>query len=417
MIKFNKTEVFNFEGAIRGMRNPLESWDKSDSRTEKLLCHKGGISVPYNWVEPLFIFGENDLSLAQKLIGAGSDHSKFMRQILVSVDITAPDYWWVEESTYKIGTVENSTSTMHKILSKQFSEEMFSIENLRGYKKNINQFPNEIDEDSEIWKEWNINPLYHISNQGRVKRKEYIASNGSTYRERVLVGSKHLDGYVYVSLLMSDGTRKQKTKHRLAASTFIDNKDNYKEVNHKDGNKMNNHISNLEWVSSSQNQIHAIKEKLQPKAITTYKGKLTKKQRDDVIEKFNSSNISRKQLAEEYSVSHTTICSIINNKYNYGEGYFNEYENFILLLNELNDLRDEWIETKNKEVWYQVIQKLPKSFNYTRTCTFNYAVLRNMYFSRRNHKLSEWREFCDWVETLPYAKELICYKRGEKYAD
>ena len=120
MIKFEHTKVFNFDGAIRGMRNPLESWKKSDSKWEI-------VDGTHNWE---YVIGENDLGLMKRLINAGTDHRKFMRQIIVTVDITAPLYWWKEFDTYKIGTVANSTSTMHKIMSKEFTDDMFSWEKL-----------------------------------------------------------------------------------------------------------------------------------------------------------------------------------------------------------------------------------------------------------------------------------------------
>lgn len=119
-MKFENTEVFNFEGAFRGMRNPLESWDKSDSRFIKDVDCDG-------FIETINI-GENDLKLAQKLIKAGSEHRKFMRQIFVSVDITAPLYWWKEFDTYKVGTVANSTSTMHKLASTPITKECFEMD-------------------------------------------------------------------------------------------------------------------------------------------------------------------------------------------------------------------------------------------------------------------------------------------------
>ena len=137
MIKFENTEVMNFEGAIRGMRNPLNSWDKSDSHIHKEDCescphlneaHKHVLSG-----NACFHLGENDLSLAQRLIKAGSDHRKFLRQIIVSVDITAPLYWWKEFDTYKVGTVANSCSTMHKIHDKKFTLDDFSHEHLIDY--------------------------------------------------------------------------------------------------------------------------------------------------------------------------------------------------------------------------------------------------------------------------------------------
>ncbi|MBQ7109531.1 MAG: hypothetical protein IJN99_04120 [Clostridia bacterium] len=115
MIKIEKACVMNFEGAIRGARNPLNSWSKMDSFYDK---------------EGNFVLGENDLSLAKKLCKAGSDHRKFIRQILLSVDITAPLYWWKEFDTYKVATVANSTSTMHKIHSKPFELDDFSHDHL-----------------------------------------------------------------------------------------------------------------------------------------------------------------------------------------------------------------------------------------------------------------------------------------------
>ena len=112
MIKFETNDVWGFEWAFKGMRNPMNSWDKSDS----------------NWL--FQEIGENDLALAKKLINAGSEHRKFLRQIYVSVDITAPLYWWKEFDTYKIGTVANSCSTMHKIDEKEFTLSDFSCEHL-----------------------------------------------------------------------------------------------------------------------------------------------------------------------------------------------------------------------------------------------------------------------------------------------
>ena len=115
MLKVERISVMNFENAIRGARNPLNSWDRMDSFYDE----KGN-----------FILGENDLSLATRLAKAGSDHRKFLRQVIVSMDITAPLYWWKEFDTYKVGTVANSTSTMHKIQAKEFSREDFSCDRL-----------------------------------------------------------------------------------------------------------------------------------------------------------------------------------------------------------------------------------------------------------------------------------------------
>lgn len=115
MIELSKTSVMNMENAIRGARNPLNSWDRGDSHFDK---------------DGRFVLGENDLALAKRLCAAGSDHRKFIRQIFVSVDILAPLYWWKEYDTYKVATVANSTSTMHKIHSKPFSMDDFSHDRL-----------------------------------------------------------------------------------------------------------------------------------------------------------------------------------------------------------------------------------------------------------------------------------------------
>jgi hypothetical protein len=208
MIKIERTDVMNLENAIRGARNPLNSWDRSDSS--------------YN-DEGNYILGESDLSLAMRLASAGTDHRKFMRMIFVSVDITAPLYWWKEFDTYKVGTVANSCSTMHKIHSKKLTREDFSFDKLS-------------DESLKI----------------------------------------------------------------------MDN-----------------------------------------------------------------------------------------------------------LLNYFEEIRLKYLETKDKALWYNMIQLLPSSFNQMRTVTMNYENLRNMYFARRTHKLDEWHVYCDWIKTLPYANELIIGEENE----
>ena len=131
MIKLENINVFNFMGAIHGLRNPKESWDRIDS------YEKNGI----------VFLGNNDLGLMQRLFKAGRDHRKFTRQILVSMDITAPLYWFKEWDTYKIGTVANSTSTMHKIMSKPFTKEMFSIDGgLNEFSVKLNNIVNDCND-------------------------------------------------------------------------------------------------------------------------------------------------------------------------------------------------------------------------------------------------------------------------------
>ena len=139
-MKFENTEVWGFEHAIRGMRNPLESWSKSDSE------YNSG-----NFCDSEFIVGSNDLELMQKLIKAGTPHRKFLRQIFVSVDITAPLYWWKEFDTYKVGTTSNSTSTMHKLASTPITKECFEMDDFSEI-----PLPNGWSNNTYVWNKYII---------------------------------------------------------------------------------------------------------------------------------------------------------------------------------------------------------------------------------------------------------------------
>lgn len=222
MITIEKIETYGWEAAIRGMRNPMNSWDKSDSGWKLSPGINDNILVNYEYEgDCAYAIGPEDAQLMKNLVAAGTDHSKFMRQIGVSIDITAPLYWWKEFDTYKVGTTANSCSTMHKIHEKRFEREDFSIE----------------------------------------------------------------------------------------------------------------HIHNCEehhWMVTMDN-----------------------------------------------------------------------------VMSSLNAAREKYLETKDKKYWWQMIQLLPSSYNQKRTVTLNYAVLRNQYHARKNHKLDEWRDYCECIEALfPYS-ELI----------
>lgn len=219
-----------WEAVIRGMRNPLNSWDKSDSEEcRNIFCGDcDGECLPHT---NGFIIGSNDLDLMKRLDKAGTEHRKYLRMIQVYVDITAPLYWWKEFDTYKIGTVCNSCSTMHKIHSKEFTWDDFSHEHLT-----------------------------------------------------------HTDAF------------------------------------HMDAN---------------EDALNALQ----------------------------------------------------------------------VVINALNYNRKKYLETKDKTYWWQMIQLLPSSYNQKRTVMLNYEVLASMYHQRKNHKLDEWRTFCEWIKTLP-CSELIT---GEEY--
>lgn len=212
MIKLERTSVMNMDNAIRGARNPMNSWDRGDSDWE--FVEDPSVINPNDEVK--FVLGPNDLALARRLIKAGSDHRKFLRQIFVSVDITAPLYWWKEFDTYKVATVANSCSTMHKIHAKEFVLDDFSHEHLTDVSLDV---------------------------------LDYIIAN-------------------------------------------------------------------------------------------------------------------------------------------------------------LNNCRELFLVDKDKTWWLQMIQMLPSSYNQLRTVTLSYETLLNQHHARKYHKLDEWHTYCDWIETLPYFKEM-----------
>lgn len=374
MLKIENVSTFGWKAAIRGMRNPKNSWEKSDSSVVD------GHS---------FFVGDNDFALMRTLANAGTDHGKFMRMIVVTLDIVAPLYWWSEYDTYKVGTVANSCSKMHKLLYKPFEMSDFSFDKLPGFKNEIKQFRPDVDEEAEIWRR--IDADYDVSNQGRVR-------HGS----RILSGSVHSDNYILATL-----HGKQIPVHRLVAEAFIPNYEKKPEVNHIDGNKMNNAVDNLEWVTRAENQKHAVDNGLQPKPAKTYQGKFTAEQREEIKRLWDSGMFSRRQLAIKYGVSHTCVNDIINDKYKYAESV-NVFEEVARpLVDMLNELRDSYFACENeaskKQIWYSILQLIPESYNQRRTVMLNYAVLQNIYHARRNHKLDEWHTFCDWIESLPYS--------------
>lgn len=151
-MKFENTEVWGFEHSLRGMRNPKNSWNRSDSHygCDEIMncntCRTGQEEGCFN-LRNKYIIGENDMKLAQILIKSGNEHRKFMRQIFVSVDITAPLYWWKEFDTYKVGTVANSTSTMHKITSQPITLDCFEIDDYEKDLKCLETYDSDIEVD------------------------------------------------------------------------------------------------------------------------------------------------------------------------------------------------------------------------------------------------------------------------------
>ena len=181
-MKFNYTSVFNFENAIRGVRNPMNSWNKSDSgyAVKEYELHDGEEKVTYD--ESQFGIGSKDIELMQKLIKGGPEHRKFMRQIMVSVDITAPLYWWKEFDTYKVGTTANSTSTMHKLATTPITWDCFEL-NDYSYESSIlpvyDNEPYNIDTSvNDMWEE--------IIGYCETLRKRYLETKDMKYWKELI---------------------------------------------------------------------------------------------------------------------------------------------------------------------------------------------------------------------------------------
>ena len=381
MIKIENIEINGFEAAIRGARNPMNSWHLMDS------CYNNGE----------FEIGEKDYDLLRRLTIAGPEHRKWNRMVTVTMDITSPMYWWSEYDTYKVGTVANSTSKMHSLLHKPFELSDFSFDNLIG-ENNVTYFDTEIDENNEVWKDCVGFEDYSVSNYGRIysKRRDKILKlcvNSSNYKKCALKGKN-----LYV--------------HRLVAQAFIDNPNNLEEVNHKDGNKWNNNADNLEWVSKSENAKHAFDLGLRNiSGYTRYKvaqsGHIFSQMDIDLIFEMYAEGMSKKEIAQKMGCYDSTICNILNGK-KYNQINLSPMDTAKLIVDHLNELRDEYLKCDNeadkKQIWYNILQLLPNSYNQKRTVHLNYEVLGTMYKQRRHHKLSEWQVFCDTIETLPYSE-------------
>lgn len=417
MIKVSKVEVSGLANALYGMRLPKNSNWKSD--TECLVYDLGLKKTITVGINDLALdtqkiidvkIGDEDRRLSTTLVKAGKTHSKWIREVQISMLVNAPLYWWKEFDQYKVGTTTNSESTMHTITQKEFTKDMFSFEKTLGFKNEIKQYEPKIDYEKEIWKEYPLNKIYLVSNMGRVFRKGYTATNGNFYKERLLTNTLTKDKYLKVGIYI-DGVKKDVRVHRVVAQTFLPNEDPKKiEVNHIDGNKLNNHVDNLEWTTSSENQQHAILNGLQPvKNINNRynKSELSKEKIDEI----SKSNKSATELSIEYGVDVGYIYAIKSGTYNYFDEPIEVQDTLDDLVALLNSLRNAYLEAKSpltkKRIWDTIIQILPSSWNQARMVTFSLQTASGMYFDRKNHKLSEWVDFCEELSNLPTVGEFI----------
>lgn len=400
---------------IEGMRNPMNSWEKSDSEITKY-DERYDIN---------FLLGENDHSLMQRLSNAGTEHRKYMRMIPVYVRITAPLYWWAEADTYKIGTVRNSCSFMHKGVSKEFSINDFSLKDKRIYsilnpltKKTYKlKYPYKTNE-FKIFTDPN-GRTYQVYKNGYVLREafDYIDSWGSGrtrhFEEAPAILYQNKSGYFIVKLSGRNGG--QMPLSRMVAEMWCEKTEGAIQVDHIDGDKGNNSAENLEWVTPKENMVRGIKNDLFDELSGLHHKYKEWKNSATVISPEKRSTFLRdcrngltcKELAKKYNITPNQANNsryVMNKSEN--EDLFQECYLWEQIINQLNYLRSLYLETKDMQVFQQLRCVLPQGYLQTSNVMLNYEVLANIYRQRKNHKLDEWREVCKWIESLPYS-ELI----------
>ena len=404
-----------WEAVVHGVRNPYASWDREDSK----------------WVSTVqpsdaFQIGEKDLELMAKLSKAGNDHGKFMRMLPVICSISAPVYFLAELDTYKIGTTRNSTSLMHSAMKDPYTIRNFSVpEELYEILDPIieeRKHPLVYDENHNTeYKLYVVGDReYKVFENGRVIRCAYSCQHTVDNRiqhfdERECKPSQNPEGYYYLNL---GGHRfhERWLLHRLVAEVWL--KDTYApglEINHKDGNKGNNSVQNLEWVTREENTKHKFEflgsgRNLHSNYLSWKKSTKYSKCVKESIELMRSLGASYAEIQQVHELSKTAINSILNNKKCENAELFELAEYWENTLGELNELRDLYLETKDDAYFFLLRKIMPMNYNYTITWSANYQVLKSIYHARKNHKLEEWHIFCDWIKTLPYARELITYE-------
>ena len=419
MIKIENVDTYGWEAAIRGMRNPLNSWDKSDSLYQVYLPKDSESPSIYHDV----LIGPNDLKLMKTLANAGNDHGKFLRMITVTADITAPLFWVAEHDTYKISTVRNSCSFMHKGVSKPFEIDDFSVQDeripylLNPIRKKFYDLVYSYETSEFRYFELENGRKYKVFKNGKVVSCEfsYTDSYGTgrtrNFPEKECKPSITNGGYYELNLGGRNGEKWM--LHRLIATVWLKNPENLETVNHIDGNKGNNSVENLEWCSLADNikmgfengqydvnklhrEYHAWKN-----GHTVVPPEVKHCMKNDY-----SNGLSTGEIAKKYDVPYRVTNNILCCKTSKNHGLFYYAYIWEKLIGTLNTLREAYLETKDESIFFEIRQMLPQGYNVRYTWQANYAVLRNIYHSRRNHRLPEWHTFCDWIRSLPYS-ELI----------
>lgn len=411
MVKVENIETWGFRHAIRGMRNPLNSWDKSDTE--------------FSEDNSILKLGDNDLDLMRRLYKGGSEHRKYLRQIFVSMDITAPLYWISELDTYKVGTARNSCSFMHKGVSKPFEITDFSVHDERVYEilsplpqKNYSlTYPYETDE-YRIYQCANKRS-YRIYRNGRIVAEpfSYVDTKGRKreFQSKECSPSKTRTGYFEIHIGGRNGERW--LLHRLIATAWLINPDNLETVNHKDGNKGNNCVENLEWCSRIDNikdgfknglfegcsSLHALYKKWKNGHIVVSPIKKTQ-----IIREYNE-GISCKEIAQKYDITVNQANNLVSSRLISNENNELFYMCYIWekIINALNTLRQEYLETKDAKLFQQIRCLLPCGYNQRFTITMNYENVVNIIKQRTGHLLEEWEDLIKILKELPYLDEIV----------
>lgn len=438
MIEIKNTWVGGIEGAVRGMRNPFESNAKSDSRKmraytvpvnsreQKAYCGRCGIEDCYYC--PEFAIGDKDMELAKKLIRAGSEHRKFLRMIHVQADVVAPAYWISELSTYKIGTTMNSSSLQHLGAKREYTIKDFSIDDKRIYEI-LDWKPTDHKSKHPLILSENGADEYKLYKCG--EREYKVFKNGSIVRcafdvedkgmnrtrhfdEKEIKYSQSPEGYYYCNL-RGRGFSERWMVHRLVAMLWHSDTFNPKlTVNHIDHQKGNNHADNLEWVTLEDNIKDQNENGLNKKTLHSSYLSFKSSFKTDLsviykIHEEHSKGVSCSEIARNLGISQGHCWSIINDSYGLSENreLFIKCYIWEQLIDELNRLRELYNETGDYDYFMAMRQLIPMSFNYHITLDLNYECLLHVYGQRHAHRLPEWRQFCDWIESLPYMEEFI----------
>lgn len=419
-MKFEGTRAWGFLNAAIGMRLPMsKDFEDAKSKSDSLVTETQDDDY----------IGEKDLALMQKLLkedklGGGQPNSKFMRMIHVQVCITAPQYFFAELDTYKIGTVRNSSSFQHKGVSRRFTIDDFDVDEkiksvLKEKQKECTQivYPYETNEYRVYTTE--NGRKYEVYRNGRIFSCEFdcVDTYGSGrirhFEKKEVIPSCTSNGYFELNLGGRNGEKW--LLHRLVAKCWLDNLNDYETVDHIDSNKGNNCVENLEWVSREENIKREFENNLNRKGdlhANYLNWKISSKisPADKLeIRKLYEKGMSQKEIANKYEISQSQISVVIRNDKNTSENYelFEMCWYWENIIKTLNDLRDKYIETKDYNYFIQIRKLLPMGYLYTSMIDLNYATLRNIVHWRANHKLTEWHKFCDWAKTLPYAEELL----------